>query len=57
MTPEQVGGLVRTVLLAGGMYVVGKGYIDNATMNSIVGALGTIAIALWSWHSNKPKAA
>jgi hypothetical protein len=53
MTAEQVWGIVRTILAAGGGYIVAKGWIDNATMTSIIGAIGTLFIAGWSVWSKK----
>jgi hypothetical protein len=53
MTGDQIWGIVRTILAAGGGYVVAKGYIDNATMTSIIGAVGTLFIAGWSVWSKK----
>jgi energy-converting hydrogenase Eha subunit C len=53
MTGEQIWGVVRTVLAAGGGYIVAKGYIDNATMTSLIGAVGTIFIAGWSIWAKK----
>jgi hypothetical protein len=48
MTTEQIWGIVRTILAAAGGWVVAKGYVDNATMQAVLGALGTIFVALWS---------
>lgn len=53
MTGDQIWGIVRTILAAGGGYVVAKGYLDNATMTSIIGAIGTLFIAGWSVWSKK----
>lgn len=53
MTGEQIWGIVRTILAAGGGYIVAKGYLDNATMTSIIGAIGTLFIAGWSVWSKK----
>lgn len=53
MTADQVWGIVRTILAAGGGYIVAKGYIDNATLTSILGALGTLFVAGWSIWSNR----
>ena len=53
MTGEQIWGVVRTVLAAGGGYIVAKGYIDNATMTSLIGAVGTIFVAGWSIWAKK----
>lgn len=48
MSTEQIGGILRTILAAGGGYLVSKGYLDNATMMSIVGAVVTLLTAGWS---------
>ncbi len=53
MTGEQIWGIVRTILAAGGGYIVAKGYLDNATVTSIIGAIGTLFIAGWSVWSKK----
>ena len=54
MTAEQIWGIVRTILAAGGGYIVAKGWVDNATIQSVIGALGTIFIAVWSvWAKKK----
>ena len=55
MTAEQIWGIVRTILAAAGGYIVAKGYIDNATLQAVLGALGTLFIAAWSvWSKKKP---
>jgi hypothetical protein len=48
MTGEQVGGIVRALLSAVGGYFVGKGLVDASTMTTIVGAVATLATAVWS---------
>jgi hypothetical protein len=53
MTGEQIWGIVRTILAACGGFIVAKGYIDSATLNTILGATGTIFVAIWSMWSNK----
>ena len=53
MTGEQVWGIVRTILAACGGYVVAKGYVDNATFQSILGGVGTVFVAVWSYWSKK----
>lgn len=54
MNMEQMAGVLRTVLAAGGGYFVAQGYVDNATMMSIVGAVVTLATAGWSvWAKRK----
>lgn len=55
MTAEQIWGIVRTILAAAGGWVVAKGYIDNATLQAVIGALGTLFVAAWSvWSKKKP---
>ena len=57
MTGEQIWGVVRTILAAGGGYIVAKGYIDDATLTAILGGLGTIFVAGWSvWSKRKASA-
>ena len=48
MTADQIWGIVRTILAAAGGYAVAKGYIDNATLTAVLGALGTLFVAGWS---------
>ena len=54
MTADQVWGIIRTILAAGGGYIVAKGWVDNATLQSVLGALGTLFVAGWSvWSKRK----
>jgi hypothetical protein len=53
MSAEQIWGIVRTILAAAGGWVVAKGYVDNATLQSVIGAIGTLFIAGWSVLSKK----
>ena len=48
MNMDQIAGIIRTILAAGGGYLVSKGYLDNTTMLSIVGAIVTLLTAGWS---------
>lgn len=56
MNAEQIWGIVRTILAAAGGYVVAKGWIDNATLQAVLGALGTLFVAGWSVWSKRPQA-
>lgn len=56
MTAEQIWGLLRTVLAALAGVAVGKGWIDNETAMAIIGGLGTIFVAAWSFWSKKKAA-
>lgn len=56
MTGEQIAGIVRAVVAAVGGYFVGKGAVDGETVATVGGALATIATAVWSVWSKKPKA-
>jgi glycerol-3-phosphate dehydrogenase len=48
MTSDEIGGIVRAILAALGGVAVGKGWMDNATMITISGALATLAVGVWS---------
>lgn len=48
---ELLLGVVRALLAATGGYVVNKGIADQATVDSIVGALVVIATGGWSIYS------
>lgn len=56
MNGAQVWGIVRTVLAAASGYVVAKGYVDDATAQAILGGVGTIFVAAWSFYAKKPSA-
>lgn len=56
MTGEQIWGVVRTVLAAIGGYFATKGVVDGAFVDAIIGGLGTIFVAVWSFVSKKPAA-
>lgn len=48
MNTDEIGGVVRAILAALGGIAVAKGYVDSATMTTLVGAATTIAVAVWS---------
>ncbi len=54
MNAEQVWGIIRTILAAISGWVVAKGYVDDATLQAVIGAVGTIFIAVWSFVAKKP---
>lgn len=53
MSGEQIWGICRTILAAAGGVAVGKGWIDNETLTALLGGLGTIFVAVWSFKSKK----
>lgn len=57
MTAEQLWGIIRTILAAGAGWAAGQGYVDNETAMAIIGGLGTIFVAGWSFWSKKAKIA
>lgn len=57
MTGEQTWGIIRTILAAAGGWLVAKGYVDNETLASILGGLGTVFVAGWSIWSKRKKPA
>jgi hypothetical protein len=56
MNSDQIGGLVRTVLVFLGGIIVSKGWIPVQSMNEIVGGLVGIIVAVWSWKTNSTSA-
>lgn len=54
MTPDQIGGLVRTVLGILGGFILAKGWTDATTWAWLVGGVASATPALWSWFSNRP---
>ena len=56
MSGEQIWGIVRTIMAAGGGWAVANGYISNELLTAVLGGLGTIFVAAWSTWSNKPTA-
>lgn len=48
MNIEMLWGVLRAILAALGGVAVSKGYIDNDTLTAVLGAIGTIVIAIWS---------
>ena len=54
MTSTEIGGIVRTLAAAGFGVLVGKGIMDAETAAALAGAVGTIAVAIWSvWSKRK----
>ena len=53
MSGEQIWGIARTILAAGAGYLGAKGIVDEATATTVIGALGTIFVAVWSVMSKK----
>ena len=53
MSGEMIWGVVRTLLAAVAGYVVAQGWFDEATYNALIGAVGTIFVAIWSMASKK----
>ena len=53
MNNDQLTGIIRAILAAGGGLLVQRGYVDNQTMTTIIGALITFGAAAWSVHNNR----
>lgn len=53
MNSAVIFGLVRHVLTLAGGYLVAKGHLDTASVETIVGALITLLGAGWSITSKK----
>lgn len=54
MTSDQIGGIIRAILTFLAGIAVTKGWVDNATAMTIVGGVVTVAVAVWSYITNKP---
>lgn len=48
MKAEEFGGIVRAIVAAIGGFAVGKGWLDEATVTTIAGAIATVGVAVWS---------
>ena len=53
MNNDQITGIIRAVLAAAGGLLVQRGYVDQQTLTTIVGAVMTLAAAAWSIHNNQ----
>jgi hypothetical protein len=53
MNNDQLTGIIRAILAAGGGLLVQRGYVSDQTMTTIIGALITLGAAAWSVHNNR----
>lgn len=56
MDYNTINGVLRAIVPAALAYAVAKGWLDKAQVNDLTAAIVTIAMAMWSVHTNKPKA-
>ena len=54
MTSEQIAGLARHVLTTLGGFAVAKGWLDGATVITLVGAVSALVGVAWSLLAKKP---
>lgn len=54
MSIDQIGGVVRAILAFLAGLAVARGWVDNESAMTIVGALVTIVTTAWSLHTNRP---
>lgn len=54
MSWESLKNVLMVVLGAVGSWIVQKGWIDNATMTAVIGAVVTILGALWGFWKGTP---
>lgn len=47
MNADSVWQIARYILIAVGGYFINKGVVDESTVTSLVGAIGTIFVAVW----------
>lgn len=53
MNADQIWGIARAILAAVGGYFVAKGTIDADWLNTVLGGVGTVFVALWSVFAKK----
>ncbi len=53
MNSDQMTGIIRAILAAVGGLLVQRGYVDQQTLTTIIGAIMTLAAAAWSVHNNQ----
>lgn len=53
MDSSVIGGIIRTVLAAAGGILVTKGYVDDATLQALIGAIITLGTGIWSVIAKK----
>ena len=53
MNNDQITGIIRAILAAVGGLMVQRGYVDQQTLTTIIGAIMTLAAAGWSIHNNQ----
>lgn len=47
MSWDTIWQIARYILIAGGSFLVGKGYISAENVETIVGAIGSVGAILW----------
>lgn len=57
MDSSVIGGIIRTVLAAAGGILVNKGYVDDATLQALIGAVITLGAGVWSVIAKKKASA
>lgn len=56
MNSEMIWGVARAVLAAVGGILVTKGFLDESTLQSVLGAVGVLFTAAWSiWSKSSTK--
>lgn len=50
MTWDMVWQILRYILIAGGSFLVGKGYVTAENVETVVGAIGAIGTVLWGLY-------
>lgn len=50
MTWDSMWQILRYILIAGGSFLVGKGYITTENVETIIGAIGSVGAILWGLY-------
>lgn len=50
MTWDTIWQILRYILIAGGSFLAGKGYITAENSEAIIGAIGTVGSIIWGLY-------
>ena len=53
MNPAIIGSITRHILSVAGGFAMAKGWVDEATMQAIIGGAASSAAAYWSYVEKK----
>lgn len=54
MSWEQISSILRHILTFGGGFIVAKGWLSDATVQQLIGAIITVGGAIWAVYNKTP---